>query len=109
MSASAARTSRAMTKGDLLRQFLEARGRHPHPGRMGWQKISCYNEASHPRGDRNPSASVNLVTGHYRCFACGIEGDVYDLVQAEEGVDFPTAKAIVGAEPGTKIKEDTWI
>jgi len=54
--------------------------------RTGWQKISCINEPGHMHGDRNPSASVNLTTGQYRCFGCEIGGDGFDLLFVLEGI-----------------------
>lgn len=41
--------------------------------------------------DTNPSLSVNLSTGLYRCFACGAKGDVFTFYQETNGVDFPAA------------------
>lgn len=87
-----------MNKGDLLRTYLEDQGVRLHPGRSGWQKISCIGPA-HARGDRDPSASINLTLGKYHCFACDLRGDAYDLVQKLEGVDFPRACAILGGDP----------
>ena len=85
VSASAASMSTAwslnpVSKGELLRSFLEARGVRLS-GSFGWRKVSCFNKAAHPRGDRNPSASVNLKTGRYKCFACDLSGDVFDLIK----------------------------
>jgi hypothetical protein len=97
-----------MTKGELLAQFLEERGvRVPH--RAGWVKISCINNAAHPRGDRNPSASVNLTEGKYKCFACDMGGDVYDLLRVLENLDYVRAKATLGGEATTPREQDTWL
>jgi len=41
--------------------------------------------------DHNPSLSVNLETGLYRCFACDAKGDLFTFYQDWKGVDFPTA------------------
>jgi hypothetical protein len=99
---------RVMTdKGELLRSFLEERGVQL-PSRQGWTKISCFNDAAHPRGDRNPSASVNLDKGRYRCFACGIEGDAYDLLQQLEGLTFAQARTILGGT-AHRVVEETWL
>ncbi|GJQ48030.1 MAG: AAA family ATPase [Candidatus Kuenenia stuttgartiensis] len=40
--------------------------------------------------DTNPSLSVNLDTGLYRCYACGAKGDVFTFYQETNGVDFLT-------------------
>lgn len=96
-------------KGELLANYLEERGVHFHRGRLGWQKVRCFG-VGHLYGDRNPSASVNLTRGYYRCFGCGLHGDVFDLIQAEKGVDFKTAKTMMGADkPKKKGNEPTWI
>ena len=97
-----------MGKADVLRTWLNGKGVRFYDGRMGWQKVSCYNELAHPHGDRNPSASVNLATGHYKCFGCELEGDVYDLHIAEYGGDYMTAKKALG-QPLVEPEEDTWL
>jgi len=96
-------------KSELLRSFLEEKGVRIPQGFGGWRKVSCFNDPAHPRGDRNPSASVNLGTGHYHCFACGISGDVYDLLGELEGLDFKAARASLGVKGGSRPKEDTWL
>ena len=95
-----------MSKGELLRSFLEARGVHLS-GSFGWRKVSCFNKAAHPRGDRNPSASVNLITGRYKCFACGLHGDVFDLIKHESGLSYKQALASLGGK-AIQQPEETW-
>ena len=94
-------------KSDALKTFLEDRGVHLHD-RTGWQKVSCFYEAGHPHGDRNPSASVHLGKGRYNCFACGIRGDIYDLMHELYGWDFVTAKGKLGTDL-PEIEEPTWL
>ncbi len=96
-------------KGELLRSFLEERGVYIPQGFGGWRKVSCFNDAAHPRGDHNPSASVNLGTGRYKCFACDLAGDVYDLLLQLDGLDFKAAQAKLGHKQGDLPKEPTWI
>lgn len=95
-------------KGDLLRAYLEERGVRL-PVRAGWQKVSCFGP-SHHRGDRVPSASVNLGKGYYKCFACDLHGDVFDLLFIEKGLTYPQALAILGGvkQPDARA-EPTWI
>lgn len=93
---------------DLLIRFLEERGVRLHYGRNGWQKVSCFG-TGHLKGDRNPSASVNLGTGHYRCFGCDLAGDAVDLVMQEERLDFKSALGKMGMESGKQVKESRWI
>ena len=45
--------------------------------------ISCFaNPAGHQSGDRNPSCSVNLLTGLWKCFGCGQNGNAYQAALA---------------------------
>lgn len=43
--------------------------------------------------DDNPSMSVNLNTGLFKCFACDVGGDSFSFYQRLKGCDFKTAKA----------------
>lgn len=95
-------------RGDLLRRYLEEKGIQFSHTRLGWQKVSCYG-AGHLYGDRNPSASINLSTGHYKCFGCGLEGDAVDLVMQETGLDFKGALASLGVKDGKPLEEPEWI
>lgn len=98
----------SMTKGDQLRAYLEEQGARVRD-RGGWQKISCIGPA-HARGDRNPSASVNLALGKYHCFACDLQGDVYDLLHKLENLDFPSAKARLGTTEVPRVEEqEVWL
>ena len=41
--------------------------------------VRCFaNPGAHRREDRNPSCSVNLVNGAWKCHACGARGGAYD-------------------------------
>jgi hypothetical protein len=41
--------------------------------------VRCFaNPAMHRREDRDPSCSVNLVSGAWKCHACGADGGAYD-------------------------------
>jgi DNA primase len=44
-----------------------------------WSSMRCPFHA-----DDTASASVNLVVGRFKCFACDIQGDVLDIVQGQE-------------------------
>ena len=46
--------------------------------------------------DKNPSASVNVDLGLFRCFTCGLAGDTYKLLMSQEGLGFADAKRRVG-------------
>lgn len=95
-------------KGELLRKFLEERGVHVPYG-MGWRKVRCINTEAHSHGDRNPSASVNLSTGYYRCFACDLAGDAIDLLQTLESLTYKQASTILRGAQSPRVEEPTWI
>ena len=44
--------------------------------------------------DSEPSLSINMHTGLFRCFGCEKAGDVYTFIQLHEGVDFKRAQVI---------------
>jgi len=96
-------------KPALIEAVLEYLGVRYRRERRGWQKVRCFGPA-HARGDRNPSASVSLSEGRYKCFACEMEGDGFDLMLKAEGLMAPEAMAALGMVPGTKKKEvEDWI
>jgi len=39
--------------------------------------------------DTNPSFSVNVETGLFRCFSCDAKGDIFTFYQRVKNVDFP--------------------
>lgn len=49
-----------------------------------WVKCEC---PMPDHEDNNPSASVNVDEGIFKCHACGARGDGYDIVEARERVD----------------------
>ncbi|KAB2836209.1 MAG: AAA family ATPase [Candidatus Brocadia sp.] len=59
--------------------------------------------------DHNPSLSVNIETGLFRCFSCDAKGDIFTFYQRLKDVDFQTALKEMGeiagvAESGIKPK-----
>jgi phage/plasmid-associated DNA primase len=44
----------------------------------------CFNAAGHKHGDANPS--LQIFDDSYKCYGCGIQGDVYDAVEILEGI-----------------------
>lgn len=95
-------------KGEVLRAYLEGKG-FRIPSGFGWRKMRCINADGHPRGDRHPSASINLQTGYYNCFACGLSGDVYDLAYALDGLTYRQASATLGSARTPNVEEPTWL
>jgi DNA primase len=95
-------------KGELLKKHLEERGVQLRD-REGWQKIRCAYPERHPRGDRVPSATVNLGRGWYRCWSCGLEGSVYDIVMKVEGLTYAQALTSLGGVRKPAKVEETWL
>jgi hypothetical protein len=60
---------------------------------QGESSVRCINAGAHTNGDAAPSASANGAAGLYHCFACGLKGDVVDLVRQIEALP-STAEAI---------------
>lgn len=56
----------------------------------GHGNARCFGTA-HAKGDRNPSLGLDAKANRFKCFACGIQGDVIELVQQARGVDFKEA------------------
>lgn len=98
-------------KVEALVSYLEGKGVRVRRGRLGYQQVSCFNEAAHPRGDRRPSASVDLTRGRYRCFSCDTHGDVIDLLMAEKSLTYKQALASLGVAqaPESRGAEEVWI
>ncbi|CAG0940775.1 partial DNA primase, partial [Candidatus Brocadiaceae bacterium] len=48
--------------------------------------------------DHNPSLSINLKKGLYRCFACGAKGDVFEFYQRLHNVNFQESLDRIGVE-----------
>ncbi len=74
-----------MTGGDV-RGFYRALGIEL----PGWSShnvsVPCFADPeSHAHGDRNPSCSVSLVTGAWRCWSCGAKGGAYDAAHQHFG------------------------
>ncbi len=58
-------------------------------------------------GERTPSFNVREETGRYRCFGCGVAGDVFTFVQEIEHVDFVTAVEQLAAKAGIQLTYTT--
>lgn len=67
------------------------------------QALCCFHE------DTNPSLSVNLSNGSFRCFGCDTKGSLFDFYMRRHGVDYKTAlnalaeKAGIAAETQRKV------
>ncbi len=61
-------------------------------------KSRCFNPENHANGDRTPSLSFSPSRGIYKCFGCGIGGDVFSLVRQVKGCSFPEAYCFITGE-----------
>ncbi len=61
-------------------------------------KSRCFHPENHANGDRTPSLSFSPSRGIYKCFGCGIGGDVFTLVQQVKGCSFPEAYCFITGE-----------
>lgn len=55
------------------------------PQSSGWYNTNCLMP---DHRDSDPSFGVHPGLGKYKCFSCGAHGDVLDLVQRVEGLNF---------------------
>lgn len=69
-----------------------------HAHRTGWQKVSCPYTDNHANGDRNPSCSVNIGEGAFKCHACGAHGDWARMLLDTEGMKINEAVRLLGLE-----------
>ena len=53
--------------------------------------------------EKTPSFMVSPELQIYKCFGCGVSGDIYSFVQEIEGVDFSRAIEILAERAGVKL------
>jgi DNA primase len=75
---------------------MEHYGIHDLPEEDRWVKVKCPFH-----GDSHASATVNPIQNGFKCFACGIQGDTYNIIMQHEGVEF--LEAVKRAEEITGI------
>jgi len=56
-------------------------------------------------GEKTPSFNVNPERGLFKCFGCGVGGDVFKFVELHEKVSFPEAVKLVAARVGVPVPE----
>lgn len=89
-----------MTDKPSIKLVLESYGFESIPTGDRWYKVKC---AFH--GERNASASVQPSENRFRCFACGISGDSFDIIQEQEGVSFLEARKLAEQRYGFRYEE----
>jgi DNA primase len=62
--------------------------------RTAGRKACCFNGTAHRSGtDERPALAFQTEVNRFRCYACGVSGDVIDLVRAVRSCTFPEAIA----------------
>jgi DNA primase len=58
-------------------------------------------------GEKTPSFTVTPGRDSWKCFGCGLGGDVFSFVMQRDGVTFPDALRSLAAKAGVEIDERT--
>ena len=96
-------------KTELILYVLDKYDVTYRSNRVGWQKVRCFNPYAHPRGDKNPSGSVNTEHGYYKCFSCDLKGDGYEILKTLEGWNVKQVNEAFGGNPVNENEIETWI
>jgi len=64
-----------------------------------WKGLCPFHE------ERTPSFNVNPDRGIFKCFGCGVGGDVFKFVELQQKVSFPEAVRIVAGRAGVAVPE----
>jgi len=87
------------SKLDIL-TYLEERGISFRNSGASWVGLCpVHNE-------RSPSFHVKPATNTFRCFGCGISGDIFSLVQEMDSLSFPGAVQALASEAGIELQID---
>ncbi|MDR2097680.1 MAG: toprim domain-containing protein [Spirochaetaceae bacterium] len=67
----------------------------------------CFNTSGHKNGDANPS--LQIWDDSFKCYGCGINGDIYDAVEILEGItdkkeQYDFIEKFCGGAPVTPIQ-----
>jgi DNA primase len=58
-------------------------------------------------GEKTPSFTVTPSRDSWKCFGCGLGGDVFSFVMQRDSVTFPDALRTLAAKAGVEIDERT--
>ena len=56
--------------------------------------------------EKTPSFNINAEGQYFKCFGCGVGGDVFKFVMLHERVDFPEALKILADRAGIRVETD---
>ncbi|HEX3468846.1 MAG TPA: DNA primase [Candidatus Elarobacter sp.] len=57
-------------------------------------------------GEKSPSLHVHPEQGFFKCFGCGVGGDVFTFVQKQENLSFPDALRMLAKRFGVVLAEE---
>ncbi len=81
---------------DVVQQYVQLR----RVGRR-WSGLCPFH------GEKTPSFSVNEELGFFKCFGCGVGGDVITFVREMEHLDFVGAVELLAAKAGITLTAST--
>ncbi|HEX3708133.1 MAG TPA: DNA primase, partial [Mycobacteriales bacterium] len=56
--------------------------------------------------EKSPSFTVNTTLGFYKCFGCGVSGDVITFVREMEHLDFSDAVEVLARRAGVELRRE---
>ncbi len=76
--------------------------------RLALRRVGSKYKALCPwHDDRNPSLEVNPERQSFKCWVCGVGGDVFDFVKNIERVEFPEALRMLAERAGVTLESST--
>ena len=91
-------TERVRAANDIVRVVAEHIAIRRRGSKRYWGLCPFHKE-------RTPSFAVCSSRQRFKCFGCGVHGDVFDFVQRIEGVSFQKAKEILAARAGVCLRD----
>ena len=61
---------------------------------VGTNNFHCFNKDHHKNGDANPS--LVIYKEFFKCFGCGIKGDLFELLKLRLNFDFKESLEYLG-------------
>lgn len=81
---------------DVVREYVHEL---KHAGRNYFARCPFHSE-------KTPSFSVNEDIQRFKCFGCGVSGDVINFIEKIEGIDFPKAVEMAAKRAGIELKRE---
>lgn len=80
MDRTATESDKQVTDKHSIKDYLNYIGAQVPAHKSGWCKMRCPFHS-----DGTASAAVNYDADRFKCFACGVTGDTYDLIMRDKG------------------------